>query len=363
MHHTRLLFAAVSLAALSALAPAAIAQTAPDAEAAPTGLDAQRYIRAGFTPPRTETGRPDFQGVWTNASVTRLTRPDGYPLVLSDEQADQLEGGSLFNQRLENEASFVDPDEGAPEAGRALPPVGNYDVAWTDPGSTVANINGELRSSFLVYPADGQVPALTEAGRQARQAAPRRRGTGYDHPEERGLSERCVVIGVAGPPLGQYLYNNNLQIVQTGSDLVLMTEMIHDARIIRIGEDEQHVPEAIEPWMGDSIAHWDGDTLVVETANIHPEQRTGATFISPTGKITERFTRISESQLLYQFEVNDPAYYTDVWRAEMPLYRLNERIHEYACHEGNYGLENILSGGRWNDRMGIDHTGGEDRGE
>lgn len=359
MTRTKTLTTTLAAASLAALACAATAQTAP---AAPSGLDAARYIKDGFTPPRTETGSPDFQGVWTNASVTRLTRPEGYPLVLSDAQADALEGGSLFAQRLENEASFVDPDEGAPESGRALPPVGNYDVAWTDPGATVANINGELRSSFLVYPENGRIPPMTDAGREARRAAPRRRGTGYDHPEERGLSERCVVIGVAGPPLGQYLYNNNLQIVQTGDNLVLMTEMIHDARIIRIGDDD-HIPEAVQPWMGDSIAKWDGDTLVVETANIHPEQRTGSTFMSPTGRITERFTRISESQLLYQFEVDDPEYYTDVWRAEMPLYRLNERIFEYACHEGNYGLENILEGGRFNDREGITHTGGEDRGE
>lgn len=358
MSRARTFIAAASLAALAIAAPSAIAQAAQDA---PTGLDASRYIKPGFAPPRTETGKPDLQGIWTNASVTRLTRPSGYPLVISDAEADELEGGSLFNQRLQTQASFVDPDEGAPEAGRALPPVGNYDVAWTDPGSTVANINGELRSSFIVYPEDGQLPKMTEAGRKARAETPRRLGTGYDHPEERGLSERCIVIGVAGPPLGQYLYNNNVQIVQTGDHLMLMTEMIHDARIIGINDDPR--PAEIEPWMGDSVAHWDGDTLVVETTNINPTQRRSGTFLSENAKVTERFTRISESQILYAFEVSDPTYYSDVWRAEMPLYRLNERVHEYACHEGNYGLENILSGGRQDDRLGIAHTGGEDRGE
>lgn len=318
--------------------------------------------QSAYQPPRQHSGKPDLQGVWSTASVTRLERPPGLPLVLSRAQADELEGGSLFNQRNKTEANFVDPKAGAPEKGKPLPPVGNYDVAYTDPGSTVANINGELRSSFIVYPADGKVPAMTAAGKALRAAAPRRLGTGFDNPEERGLSERCLIIGNAGPPLGQYLYNNNFQIVLTDDYLMLLSEMIHDVRIAKIGG--KHQPDDREQWHGDSIAWWDGDALVVETTNINATQRdAGGTFLSKDGKLTERFMRINDSQILYAFEVNDPTVYTSVWRGEMPLNRLNQAVYEYACHEGNYGLVNILSGGRENDRHGRAQTGGESRSE
>jgi hypothetical protein len=344
-----------ALAALLAVsASPAFAQSAP---ATPAAAPAP-----GFQTPRTSFGKPDLQGVWSNASVTGLTRPAGYPLVLSREQADALEGRSNFNVRLKTESSFVDPNTPAPEKGKPLPGVGNYDVAWTDPGSTVAHINGELRSSFIVYPENGQIPQLTEEGRRLRAAAgPGRKGTGYDHPEERGLSERCVVIGTAGPPLGQYLYNNNIRIVQSPDHMMLMAEMIHDARIVRIGGE--HIDQRLQPWMGDSVGRWEGDTFVVETTNIHPDQRSGRMFLSESGKVIERFTRISDDQILYQFEVNDPVVYPEVWKAEMPLNRMAEDVHEYACHEGNYGLYNILSGGRQAERAGKDYTGGEDRGE
>ena len=318
--------------------------------------------QSSYQPPRQHTGKPDLQGVWSTASVTRLERPPGLPLVLSRAQADELEGSNLFNQRSKTEANFVDPKAGAPEKGKPLPPVGNYDVAYTDPGSAVANINGELRSSFIVFPENGKVPAMTEEGKKLRAAAPRRLGTGFDNPEERGLSERCIIIGNAGPPLGQYLYNNNFQIVQTDDSFVLLSEMIHDVRIAKIGG--KHQADDREQWHGDSIAWWDGDVLVVETTNINATQRdAGGTFLSKNGKLTERFTRINDNQILYAFEVNDPTVYTQVWRGEMPLNRLKQAVYEYACHEGNYALEHILSGGRENDRQGRSQTGGESRSE
>lgn len=326
-------------------APAALAQAAGD-----------------YAPARNHAGKPDLQGVWSTASVTRLERPEGYPLVLSRAQADELEGGSLFNQRSKTQADYVDPKEGAPEKGKPLPPVGNYDVAYTDPGSTVAHIGGELRSSFIVFPENGKIPAMTDEGRKLRASMPRRLGSGFDNPEERGLSERCLIIGNAGPPLGQYLYNNNFQIIQTDDNFVILSEMIHDVRIAKIGG--AHQKDDREQWHGDSVARWDGDTLVVETTNINATQRgAGGVFLSQGGKLTERFTRISDSQILYAFEVNDPAVYTQVWRGEMPLNRLNQAVYEYACHEGNYGLVNILSGGRENDRHGRAQTGGESRSE
>jgi hypothetical protein len=318
-----------------------------------------REFTGDYQPPRLSDGKPDLHGFWSNASVSRMERPQGYPLVLSDEQAAELEGRALYNVRLKTERDFVDPNAPPPEKGKPLPGVGNYDVAWTDPGSIVATIKGEKRSSYITFPANGKIPALTDEGRALRAGATRRPGTGYDNPEERGMSERCLIIGTNGPPFGNYLYNNNFQIVQTGDHVVIMSEMIHDVRIVRI--NSEHRKDDVQQWMGDSIARWDGDTLVVETRHIDP--RSNGVFISPDGLITERFTRIAADQILYEFEINDPKVYTSIWGGQMPLTRLQDQLYEYACHEGNYGLVNILEGGRGNDRAGRSHTGGQDRGE
>jgi hypothetical protein len=336
---------AAAVLAAAFLAPGALAQST-----------------AKYEPPRLGSGKPDFHGVWSTASVTKMERPANLPLVLTREQADELEGGSLFNRRMKTEANFVDPNEGAPEKGKALPGVGNYDVAYTDPGAQVASINGELRSSFIVSPENGRIPAMTEEGRKLRASMPRRLGSGFDNPEERGLSERCIIIGNAGPPLGQYLYNNNFQIVQTDAHLMLMSEMIHDVRIAPIGG--KHRDDDLSQWHGDSVAWWEGDTLVVETRAINATQRgAGGTFLSKDGKMIERFSRMNDNQILYAFEVDDPTVYSAPWKGEMPLNRIKEPVYEYACHEGNYGMFNILSGGRENDRKGVAQTGGESRSE
>ena len=315
---------------------------------------------AKYEPPRTLAGKPDMQGVWSSATATAMERPAGYPLVISREQADAIEGGTLFNQRMKTQASYVDPKEGAPEKGKPLPPVGNYDVAYTDPGSRVISIGGELRSSWVVYPENGKIPALTAEGKRIQDATPRKIGSGYDNPEERGLGERCILMS-GGPPFRSGLYNNNIQIVQTPEHVMMMVEMVHDVRIARFSD--QHRKDGIDTWMGDAIATWDGDTLVLETTNIHPDQRSERTTMSPAGKIIERFTRISDRQMLYQFEINDPSVYTSVWRGETALNRLDDSIFEYACHEGNYGLNNILSGGRQNDLKGISVKAGAEREE
>lgn len=363
------IYAIASCAAIaSLLAPVAFGQqtSQPTASAASLAPSVPQVVKSAsqfagdFKAPRTADGKPDLHGFWTNASVSRMERPQGYPLILSEEQAAALEGRSLFNVRMKTEKSYVDPKEGAPEKGKALPGVGNYDVAYTDPGAAVANIKGEKRSSFLTFPEDGKMPAMTEEGRKLRASIlGGRRGTGYDNPEERGNSERCLIIGTNGPPFGNYLYNNNFQIVQTPGHLMVMSEMIHDVRVAKI--NGQHRPDSVPQWMGDSTATWDGDTLVVETRHLDP--RSGGAFISENGKVVERFTRIADDQILYEFEVNDPTVYTSVWKGQMPLTKLEDKVYEYACHEGNYGLQNILEGGRRNDRLGIAHTGGADRGE
>jgi hypothetical protein len=314
-----------------------------------------------YKTPRTADGKPDLHGFWTNATVSRMDRPNGYPLILTDEQAAQLEGRALFNVRLKTERSYVDPKQGAPEKGKALPGVGNYDVAWTDPGNAVINIKGELRSAYITFPEDGRTPGMTEEGRKLRASAGLgRRGTGFDNPEERGMSERCIVIGTNGPPFGNYLYNNNFQIMHTPDAFVVMSEMIHDVRVAPIGgkPDDRHV----EQYMGRSTAHWDGDTMVVETRGGSMRPGSGA-FVSDKGKVIERFTRIADDEILYEFEVNDPTVYTSVYKGQTSLHRLKDRLYEYACHEGNYGLLNILEGGRNNDRKGIENKTQLERGE
>ena len=201
---------------------------------------------------------------------------------------------------------------------------------------------------------------MAEAGKRLRDSSPRAIGNGYDNPEERGLGERCVLMS-GGPPLRSGLYNNNVQIVQTPEHVMLVVEMVHDVRVARI--NAAHRVNGVEAWMGEPVARWDGDTLVIETRNMHAEQRKDRTVLSPTGRITERFTRISHGQMLYQFEIDDPVTYTSVWRGETALNRLDEDMYEYACHEGNYGLYNILLGGRENDARGAAHAGGESRTE
>jgi len=375
-------FAHASLAALTAaliLAPA-IAQTpqaapaarAPRPEAAapkfqtpdlPQVVKTAKDFVGDYKPPRLKDGHPDLGGFFTNATVSRMDRPSGYPLILNDEQAASLEGRALFNVRLKTEKAYVDPKTGAPEKGKALPGVGNYDVAYTDPGNAVINIKGELRASYITFPENGRTPAVTEEGRKLRAAAtPGRRGTGFDNPEERGNSERCLIIGTNGPPFGNYLYNNNFQLVQTKDNFMIMSEMIHDVRIAKIGGKV----DAKQPdqYMGNSVAHWDGDTMVVETKGMRPGS--GA-FISDNGKVIEKFTRISDSEILYEFEVNDPIVYASVYRGQTSLHRIQGgdagRTYEYACHEGNYGLHNILEGGRNNDRKGVKNDDGGSRGE
>ena len=330
--------AAVSLLPAAAQAPATIAR--------PT---------SAWTPPRTADGKPDLTGTWTNATLTPLERPgDNAPLVMSKEDVARLEKG--FADRVDRLGQDSDPNRPAPPKGGdgsvgAAGNVGGYNNFWIDPGDRVAMINGEYRSSLIVDPPNGKVPAQTADARQraqARLAAMKGRGQ-YDHPEFRPLAERCLMSfgSNAGPPmLPNYFYNNNYQFVQTKDALMVLVEMVHDVRVIRIGGD--HQPKTIRLWMGDSIGRWEGDSLVVETTNFHPLQVfRGA---SENLKVTERFSRADAGTILYKFTVEDPTTFTATWSGEVPFRRTEELIYEYACHEGNYALSNILSGERDRER-------------
>jgi hypothetical protein len=220
-----------------------------------------------------------------------------------------------------------------------------YNSAWVDPGTKIIDLQGVKRSSIIVEPKNGRIPPLTKEAQEKLKTRLVRGGRGsFDNPENRSLGERCILSfgSSAGPPMLPLLYNNNYQIVQTRDEVAIDVEMVHDVRHIRLAG--QHPPSNVKLWMGDSIGHWEGDTLVVETTNMRPEQAfRGA---SPELKVVERFTRVAPNQIKYSFTVSDPQTYTQPYTGEVALNAAKGPIYEYACHEGNYALPGILAGAR-----------------
>ena len=229
-------------------------------------------------------------------------------------------------------------------------------VAMADGGEgkrklRIAIVNDEPRTSLITVPSNGRIPGLTPEAqaRRAERRESRSQFAQYDHPEMRPLAERCLTSygSPAGPPmLPNGGYNSNYIIVQTPDYVMIMTEMVHDTRIIRMG-DGPRLPAHIRPWMGDSWGHWEGDVLVVETTNIHPLQP----YSSADMKVTERFSRMHEEAILYEFTVDDPSTYTESWGGQIPMMAMHDQIYEYACQEGNYSLEGVLSGARFQETL------------
>ena len=297
--------------------------------------------------PRTPDGRPDLQGTWTNQSLTPIQRGRNQEsLVYTPEQVAEIEQG--YVDRFIRGSQPSDPDRPAPPTGRG---VGTYNNIYFETGNRVSVVNGEPRTSLITFPSNGRIPALTP-GAQARRAESRESRSQfaqYDHPELRPLAERCLTSygSPAGPPmLPNGGYNSNYIIVQTPDYVMIMTEMVHDTRIIRMG-DGPRLPAHIRPWMGDSWGHWEGDVLVVETTNIHPLQP----YSSADMKVTERFSRMHEEAILYEFTVDDPSTYTESWGGQIPMMAMHDQIYEYACQEGNYSLEGVLSGARFQETL------------
>jgi hypothetical protein len=313
--------------------------------------------------PRLADGHPDLQGTYDLATLTPVERRAGQPLVLSDEDARKLE--DQVADRYSKLDAPIDANRAAPPKGGDGSPgpygnVGGYNNFWLDPGSHYTVIDGQKRASLVIDPPDGRVPPLT-ADAQRRNAARRLTTTSdqtsreddpgfegpnaYDDPEQRPLGERCIVGfgSTSGPPiLPTYFYNNLHQIVQTKDTVMILTEMVHDARVVRMGGT--HLPPTMRKWLGDSIGRWEGDTLVVDTTNFTENTRfRGAT---ENLHVVERFTRLDANTLRYQFTIEDPTTWARPWTAEYAWPRTNEHIYEYACHEGNYALENILRGAR-----------------
>jgi len=325
--------------------------------------------------PRMPDGHPDLQGTYDLATMTPLERWPGDPPVLTREQAETL-------QRAEAERRAKSPggDESLPP-DHAPPPVGGdnnvpksffeavekrgggatgfYNRFWTNQGSTYTVVGGQIRTSIIADPPDGHLPPYNEVARErlataratpASTAAERQDGTAapagaFDNPEQRPLSERCLLGfgSTSGPPaLPDYFYNDLHQIVQTADAIMILSEMIHDARIVRM--NAQHLPKNIRRLMGDSVGHWEGDTLVVDTTNFTGKTR----FAGSTENlhVIERFTRVDDTTLHYRFTMEDPDTWDRPWTGEYAWPATDKPIYEYACHEGNYALGSILRGAR-----------------
>lgn len=306
--------------------------------------------------PRTPDGRPDLTGVFTNASLTQLARPPNLPLVLSDADAKRMAENSPGVRRAAAEQKPTDPNLGAPTDGA----IGGFNAFWLDAGSTYARVKGQHRSSWIVEPADGQIP-FTSLGRQRfREAVDWRAEEKPAGPESLSPNDRCIIgsRGSGGPGMLNNIYNSNYQFVLTPTSLAIVIEMAHDVRAIPIlpskaAAQASHKPAALGQWLGDSVAWWEGDVLVVETMNVHPTQaRFGPIFQSPQARVTERFSRPSKDEIHYEFTVEDPVHYTQPWRAEMSLTAIPGPVYEYACHEGNYAIQGILAAARREDGKG-----------
>ncbi len=303
--------------------------------------------------------RPELNGIWTNASLTSLTRPRGVEkLVVTPEEAQQIAANTSIAGLPAGEVD----DPSAREPG-APPPAGSLDFGlrgyndfWIDPGSTLALVKGEFRTSYIINPENGQVPRLESPNFERRNFGARYlTGVGDTAgPEALPLAERCLLGfgNTAGPGMMGTLYNSTYQFVQTDDYVTILVEMAHDARIIPTYDSAEEAranarPAALKQWLGDSRGWYEGDTLVVETININPAQMEESSVpITAQGKITERFSRYSDTEIVYQFTVEDDNIYSQPWTAELSFHATEGPVYEYACHEGNYAMPGILAGAR-----------------
>lgn len=326
----------VSLAGLMfATIGAAFAQTA--AKTAPPAA------KKAWTPPRTPDGQPDLQGIWNSATGTPIERPDELKgkEFFTEQEARDWENTMQARNRKDGKAD----DPGVP---------GTYNDAFWEMGTKTVKT---LRTSIVIDPPDGKVPALTPAAAAARQQKIDRIFH-PDGPEDLGLGDQCLMFSTGAPPMLPYNYNSNYRIVQTKDYVAIYVEMVHDTRIIPLDRPQdrrKHLPSSVGLWYGDSVGHWEGDTLVVDTTNFIekssfyfqlPYQVTTGPFADANMHVVERFRRLDADTILYQFDVDDPTAYVRPWKGEYTMSAAPGPIYEYACHEGNYGLPDVLKGAR-----------------
>jgi hypothetical protein len=341
---------------------------------ATVALHAQAPKPAAARPnvPRLADGHPDLQGTYDVATMTPVARPRGVKnLVLTEQEAAAMEKYE-YERQVKNDAPIAADRSAPPVGGQSTAPktylefleqagggvVGGYNNFWLAGGMKVIRVDGQPRSSLIIDPPDGQVPAMKpEAARRnaaylAGAAAPDASESGnsgppgaFDGPESRPLAERCLLgfLNTSGPPtLPNYFYNNMKQIVQTKDTILILVEMVHDARVIRM--NAEHLPPSMRKWMGDSVGHWEGDTLVVDTTNF--TNKTQFQGSSENLHVVERFTRVDPKTILYRFTVDDASTWDRSFTGEYPWNLTSEHLYEYACHEGNYSLPGMLRGAR-----------------
>ncbi|REJ85511.1 MAG: hypothetical protein DWQ36_03085 [Acidobacteria bacterium] len=337
--------------------------------------------------PRTADGKPDLSGTYDIATLTPLQRPPQYGdnLYLTPEEAERIEREE--QEFLALGAAKSDPDRGAPEEGGAPPVglgeeeretlgagnVGGYNNFWIDRGDSVVIVDGKFRTSIITEPANGRYPPFTADAMKAlgglRDLMRPNDGTAYwidwdrpgpyDNMEQRPLAERCLASFASTIPATPALYNNFKRIVQTPDRVMILNEMVHDVRIVRL--NSEHPPADMKFWMGDSIGWWEGDTLVVETTNFK-EEPGGFGFGSlENHKVTERFTRQDADTLHYAFEVENPDRWQSAWKGDYTWPRTDDKLFEYACHEGNYAMGNIMRGARLLEQDALDAKEGESK--
>jgi hypothetical protein len=285
-------------------------------------------------------GHPDLSGIWTNATVTPIERPAqfaGKPTITDAEAA-------AFEKALSDDLKTEDGQSDGPlirAAGSSG--TGGYNALFIDRGSQMDRIDGVKRSSLIVDPPDGKIPPITDAAK-ARRGKEMRNFFNYDDVKNRPLSERCIIGfgSTAGPPMMPVLYNNTYEFVQTKDNFMILVEMVHDVRVIRM--NGTHAPSNIRTLLGDSIGHWDGDTLVVDTTNFRQDGAFGGA--SENLHVIERFERTKADTILYKVTIDDPSTYSKQWTMEFPFNSTKGPVYEYACHEGNYAMTDIMGGAR-----------------
>jgi len=286
---------------------------------------------------RTPDGQPDLQGFWSNTSYVPLERPKNVtkPLYTKEEVVEAIKRAAAAESEQTEPGTVADV---------------HYDFTQFGLDRSQSAIALDLRTSLIVDPPDGKIPPLPEEGQKraaARAAARRSMGGPYDAAENQPLGVRCIIMDRIGPPMMGGAYNNNYQIVQIPGYVMILVEMIHDVRIIPL-DGRPHLPGAVRQWTGSYRGRWEGDTLVVESRNFNGKNPFQGS--SENLRLTERFTRVDENTLRYQFTVDDPSTWTRPWSAEVPWAKTIGPLFEHACHEGNYGLGNILAGARAEER-------------
>jgi hypothetical protein len=293
--------------------------------------------------PRTPDGQPDLQGFWTNTTYTPLERPKNVTKEFYTKE-EALE--------IAKKAAVVEAEETEPGTIADV----HYDFTQFGLDRSQGGFALNLRTSLIVDPPDGRLPPLSAEGRKRaaeRAEARKRMGRATDAVQNQPLSVRCIIMDRAGPPMLPGAYNNNYQIVQTPGNVMILVEMIHHVRIIPL-DGRPRLPQNVRQWMGSYTGRWDGDTLVVETTNF--TDKTAFQGSSENMHLTERFTRVDENTVMYQFTVDDPSTWTRPWSAELPMKRTIGPLFEHACHEGNYGLANTLAGARNEDRKAAEEA-------